>query len=198
MDTIEPRSEATKRPREAEELMEAYLYELREEALDELRRNQAQFPVCEEPEPKMGEDIWHYVDDVSGAKLDAKLVAEARKAELDTIAQMGVWKVVDRPDDKKVIGARWVDTNKGDSAKPNYRSRYVAKELKATTLGDFFAAMPPLASLKMLLSLAVTKAYPNASGKVEYRKEQHLLSFVDKASSLLQPGHKRGLCGAAR
>ena len=53
---------------------------------------------------------------------------------------MQVWEVVPRPTHQKVIGARRVDTNKGDSAKPVYRSRYVAKELKATTVGDFFAA----------------------------------------------------------
>ena len=31
----------------------------------------------------------------------------------------------------KVISTKWVDTNKGDSEKPNYRSRLVVKEIKA-------------------------------------------------------------------
>ena len=92
---------------------------------------------------------------------------------------MHVWEVVPRPTHQKVIGARRVDTNNGDSAKPVYRSRYVAKKLKAKTVSDFFAAMPPLASLKMLMALATTKAFPRGSGKTEYKGETHLLSFVD-------------------
>ena len=59
-----------------------------------------------QPAKSQREDVWHYVDDVSGAKVDAKLVAGARKAELDTIAQMGVWKVVDRRPTRRQEGHR--------------------------------------------------------------------------------------------
>ena len=56
---------------------------------------------------------------------------------------------------------RWVDVNKGDDANPNYRSRYVAKEIKAIYGGnqreDVFAAMPPLESLKLLISKTASR-----------------------------------------
>ena len=45
------------------------------------------------------------------------------------------------------IPVRWVDTNKGTDEDPNYRSRVVAEELKATHPGDpaeLYAATPPL------------------------------------------------------
>eukprot|EP00972_Heterocapsa_arctica_P108224 15937890-Heterocapsa_arctica.AAC.1 len=47
----------------------------------------------------------------------------------------------------KPIPLRWVDTNKGTDIDPNYRSRIVAKEPKATHPGDpaeLYAAIPPL------------------------------------------------------
>eukprot|EP00972_Heterocapsa_arctica_P019450 2869773-Heterocapsa_arctica.AAC.1 len=47
----------------------------------------------------------------------------------------------------KPIPVRWVDTDKGTEADPNYRSQIVAKELKATQPGDpaeLYAATPPL------------------------------------------------------
>eukprot|EP00972_Heterocapsa_arctica_P065443 9659824-Heterocapsa_arctica.AAC.1 len=47
----------------------------------------------------------------------------------------------------KPIPSRKVDTNKGTESDPNYMSRVVAKELKATRPGDpaeLCAANPPL------------------------------------------------------
>ena len=79
---------------------------------------------------------------------------------------MGVWEVV--PEDecwkrtgKNAFSARWVDINKGDDKCPNYRSRYVAREIKSQhgcALRDgLFAAMPPLEALRVLVSLTVSK-----------------------------------------
>ena len=45
---------------------------------------------------------------------------------------------------KGPIGVRWVDINKGDEDRPEYRSRLVAKELKTDKREDLFAATPPL------------------------------------------------------
>ena len=60
------------------------------------------------------------------------------------------------------ITVKWVDTNKGDDKKPNYRSRLVARETKKLKkLGnqlqvkELFSAMPPLEALKVLVSLLV-------------------------------------------
>ena len=57
------------------------------------------------------------------------------------------------------MAIRWVDTNKGDEDHPEYRSRIVAKDLKAKrdpsmNAIDTFAPMPALEMLKLRLSLA--------------------------------------------
>jgi len=54
---------------------------------------------------------------------------------------------------------RWVDVNKGDDMVPNYRSRLVARQLKArdTSGQSFFAPAPPLEALRTVLSMAMTK-----------------------------------------
>jgi hypothetical protein len=49
-----------------------------------------------------------------------------------------------------------VDVNKGDEESPNVRCRYVAKEIAYYKNDDFFAAMPPLETLRMLISRAAT------------------------------------------
>eukprot|EP00974_Lingulodinium_polyedra_P024395 2361558-Lingulodinium_polyedra.AAC.1 len=48
------------------------------------------------------------------------------------------------------IGIRWVDVNKGDEDRPEYRSRLVAKEIKTHRNDELFAATPPLEAKKML------------------------------------------------
>ena len=62
---------------------------------------------------------------------------------------------------KKPISTRWVDITKGDDKLPNYRSRYVAREIKSQYGGalrdGLFAAMPPLEALRVLVSLTVNK-----------------------------------------
>jgi hypothetical protein len=58
---------------------------------------------------------------------------------------------------KEPIGTRCVDVNKGDVIHPEYRSRLVAKELKAgNKREDLFAATPPLEAKKLLFSMAAT------------------------------------------
>ena len=56
------------------------------------------------------------------------------------------------------MSARWVDTNEGDEVHPNYRSRLVARQLKAMDKSghSFFAPAPPLEALRTVLSLAMT------------------------------------------
>ena len=57
------------------------------------------------------------------------------------------------------ISVRWVDVNKGDDLNPNYRSRLVARQLKATdTSGkSYFAPAPPLEALRTVISMAMTR-----------------------------------------
>ena len=42
------------------------------------------------------------------------------------------------------MGVKWVDANKRDKEKPEYRCRLVAKEVKRDKQEDLFAATPPL------------------------------------------------------
>jgi hypothetical protein len=57
---------------------------------------------------------------------------------------------------REPIGARWVDINKGDKEKPEYRSRLVAQEIKVDEREDLFAATPPLEAKKMLVSIVAS------------------------------------------
>ena len=69
---------------------------------------------------------------------------------------------------KGPLGGRWVDVNKGDRDHPNIRCRYVAKEIAYAKSDDFFAAMPPLEALRMLVSGV-------ASGRNHGRKGNKIL-----------------------
>ena len=89
---------------------------------------------------------------------------------------MGVWEVIPRPPGEKTIGARWIDINKGDALHMKLRSRSVAQELKRkkgykdgedqAAWPNFFAAMPPLSSLRALFTLATTARVPDKAGKL--------------------------------
>ncbi len=51
------------------------------------------------------------------------------------------------------MGVKWLDTNKGDTEKPEYRFRLVAKKIKKDKREDLFAAPPPLEAKEMRCSL---------------------------------------------
>jgi hypothetical protein len=71
------------------------------------------------------------------------------------------------------IPVRWVDTNKGTESEPNYRSRIVAKELKATHPGDpaeLYAATPPLEAVKMIISHAASGGTNRALMVIDIRR----------------------------
>ena len=139
--------------------------------------------VCEEnfgidPEEPL------YWDNVSGKPLDTAKVQEARREECQVIDAMGVWEVIDRPANERVISTRWVDVNKGDETHPKYRSRFVARELKQkgdtpSHWSDFFASMPPITALRALFTLAVTMRVPNLEGKLAQMDPTTCLIFID-------------------
>jgi len=104
-----------------------------------------------------------YKDDISGQVLVDILVQAARKTELDYFASKGVW--IKRPRSeardmtgKGPISVRWVDVNKGDDIHPKYRSRLVARQLKAHDKSgeSYFSPAPPLEALRTVVSLAFT------------------------------------------
>ena len=54
------------------------------------------------------------------------------------------------------LGGRCVDIDKGDDNTPDVRCRYVAKDLALVNSDEFFAAVPPLEALRMILSYVAT------------------------------------------
>ena len=85
------------------------------------------------------------------------LTVKARKLEMELFKKMGVYKKVPRDVAKKmgckVITTKWVHTNKGDTSRPNYRSRLVGREVKYDKILDLFSATPPFETLKFLCSM---------------------------------------------
>ena len=54
---------------------------------------------------------------------------------------------------KRPTGTRWVDVDKGDESRPEYRSRLEAQELKRLEeRDDTVAVTPPLEALKLILA----------------------------------------------
>ena len=99
-------------------------------------------------------------DDVSGASLNPALVHEARATEIEYFKGMGVYERVHRSEQQqtkgKIIGTKWIDTNKGDSANPKIRSRLVGKEFRTGPDDALFASTPPLEALRLIVSRAAT------------------------------------------
>ena len=103
-----------------------------------------------------------YVDDRNGKPLRSRDVAKARKAEIKTLKDMGVYKVVLRSEavekGKKIIGTRWLDVDKGSASCPDVRSRCVAKDFNTNAQDDLFAATPALEGVKSLISMTSSSA----------------------------------------
>ena len=92
-----------------------------------------------------------YRDDLTGQLLKDELVKQARATELLYFHSKGVWVNVPRAKartdtGRPQISGRWVGVNKGGEQNPNYRSRLVARQLKATDRSGqtYFAPAPPL------------------------------------------------------
>jgi hypothetical protein len=101
------------------------------------------------------------IDDVSGQRLDPRLMVQARKEEIQYFRAMGVYEKVDISEawsetGRAPIAVRWVDINKGDSANPNYRSRLVAKEFNTGVMPELYAATPPSECLRLMLSMTAS------------------------------------------
>ena len=104
-----------------------------------------------------------FKDDITGQVLRDDLVRAARATELEYFRSKGVWAKRPRGEARRKTGrppisVRWVDVNKGDDLHPKYRSRLVARQLKAHDRGNnsYFAPTPPLEALRTVLSLAAT------------------------------------------
>ena len=93
-------------------------------------------------------------DDVNNATMDPAQVREARKAEMEHLKKMQVYKKVPVQQCKDATGkmpikVRWIDTNEQHEVNPKYRSRLVAKEFKRHNDPDLFSSIPPIGIAEM-------------------------------------------------
>ena len=89
------------------------------------------------------------------------MVYKARVEEVEYIRNMKLYDKVPKDECWRVTGkgpisTKWIDINKGDDTRPNYRSRNVAREIAHKKMDGLFAATPPLEVMKLLLSILAT------------------------------------------
>ena len=127
-----------------------------------------------------------YKDSISGQVLQDELVLEARRKEMEYFTAKGVWCKRPRQEaytltGRPPISTKWVDVNKGDDDTPRYRSRLVARQLKATDKSgqSYFAPTPPLESLRTVLSLAATTIGSWKPCREPKSEERTQVSFLD-------------------
>ena len=139
-------------------------------------------PTVDEPPPEQ-EWIDEFWDEITGAVLDPKAVKDARKLEVEYMHNLGVYVPATMAEAQaagcKPIPTRWLDTNKGDEANPNIRSRLVAQETRRRStiaeddMASVFAATPPLEALKLLFAMSM-------SGQLGVpEKSRRVLGFYD-------------------
>ena len=123
-----------------------------------------------------------YVDDLTGQPLPPDLCNKARAEELRYFEEKGVWAIRRineclRRTGKPPITVRWVETNKGDDDNPRIRSRLVAREIRLPGEEAIFAPTPPLESLRVVLSHAVTNmpGEPQKDWRPESPNRQQIL-----------------------
>jgi len=125
------------------------------ESLDPTDTIETLMSLCKEPEhavpPEESLEMAEYmaiysdlefVDDVTGVKLDKKEAVKARKTEMEYFKSRGVYDKMPKEPGMKVISTRWLDVNKGDEVKRDYRARLVGRELNLEKRNDLFAATP--------------------------------------------------------
>ena len=134
----------------------------------------------------MSNDVVEAWDDVTCGALDTQKVLKARIKELEYIREKGVWKKIRRQEAKargiKVIGTRWIDINKGDDERPNYRSRFVAKEYNGGEESSLFDSTPPLEAVRMIVSQAATVNHEKEGWEVIMANDVARAFFEAKAS----------------
>ncbi|CAE6933232.1 RE2 [Symbiodinium sp. CCMP2592] len=192
------RSEGQKRksPEDAEGMIEELILQEREGFIASVENEEQ--PTCD-----LEDDLWEekFYDENTGKELPAEGVKQARMEEIQVIKDMQVWEPIPRPPGERVIGTRWIDINKGDDLRKKLRSRLVAQELKRKkgvnedpSWIEFFAAMPPLSSLRALFTLATTGRVPGPNKKA-FQMNEHgevCVLFIDvKKAHFWSPVRRR-------
>jgi len=137
-------------------------------------------------------------DDISAAPLDPEMAKAARRLEIAYAEKKPVCEKIPRRLAKErgweIVRSRWIDINKGDDKKPNYRSRMVGKEFNDSELEGLVAATPPLEALRLLLSWAATDStvHPDGTCQSQWRKS---LLIADVSRAFFEAPAKRGAAG---
>ena len=102
------------------------------------------------------------MDDLKGDELPPALAQAARAEEMQVFPERRVYDLVERsrlPAGTRIVGTRWVETNKGTAEKPKVRSRLVCQEFNLTgdPSGELFAPTPPLGATRYLISALASR-----------------------------------------
>ena len=98
-------------------------------------------------------------DDLSNEPLQVELVMKARAEEPQYLQEMEGYEYATLDECRRATGkipicARWIDMNKEDSLRRNYRTRLVGQEFLVDIRPEFLAATPPTECFQMLQSRA--------------------------------------------
>ena len=146
----------------------------------------------------MGGDWDEFIDEVSGKPLETSKVEAARSEELDFAERYNLWTPVPIQEawdvtGKGPISSRWIDFDKGDMNKPNYRSRLVIQEVRHSGIDAIFAATPPLESLRFLLSmqrsLSKKRKYKIMFVEAHWTAKIHRKVYVRLPAGILPEGY---------
>ena len=101
-------------------------------------------------------------DDVKDRELDPLWVRDARQVEMQYVDRYKVYDYSTVAECRRVTGAepvgtRWLDTNKGDSTNPCYRSRWVAQQYRRAWVESIFAATPNIETARLLIADAASR-----------------------------------------
>ena len=88
------------------------------------------------------------------AGVTADMVLAAKRAELAQLKGRNTFEICSRDaaDVDKVVGTKWVITNKGTADEPRVKARLVCQEFALDKSLDFFSGTPGLPAVKILLS----------------------------------------------
>ena len=117
--------------------------------------------------PDNTDDAQELRDRSTGPPLNPEIVKRARELDMLYMDELKVLEDSDRDTcmtetGRPPIPTDWVDIDKGDSLRPNYRSRLVCQETRGWSTVDVedwaatFAATPPYEAFRLQLSLMMT------------------------------------------
>ena len=139
-----------------------------------------------------GMEFW---DDVNDWKpLKRELAVQARKLEMEFFKKMGVYKKVPRDVAKNRVARsspqKWVDTNKGDTSRPNYRSRLFGREVKCHKRLDLLFGDSPLETLMFLCSTCSVRDVIDIKRAYSYAPARRPI-FIEISKEDLEPEDER-------